>query len=71
VLSKEQGREHPHEQKWPLSFGTDSNRILTWKGMLGAFSPQPFDHRERINLMFVPPLPLIARGMVLLMVNGT
>jgi hypothetical protein len=38
--------------------------------MLCAFSPQAFGHRERINFMFLPPLPLIARGMVLLMVNG-
>ena len=38
--------------------------------MLGAFSPQAFGHRQRINFMFLPPLPLIARGIVLLMVNG-
>ena len=39
--------------------------------MLGAFSPQAFGHRERINFMFLPPQPLIAGCMVLLMVNGT
>src|SRR6476619_7615454 len=38
--------------------------------MLGAFAPQAYGHRERINFMLLPPLPLIARGMVLLMVNG-
>ena len=55
-------------QSGAQSLGTD--RILTRKRMLGAFSPQAFGHRERINFMFLPPLPLIARGMVLLMVNG-
>src|SRR6476659_9525308 len=38
--------------------------------MLGAFAPQAFGHRERINFMFLPPQPLIAGGMVLLMVDG-
>ena len=38
--------------------------------MLGAFSPQAFGHSEWINLVLLPPLPLIACGMVLLMVDG-
>ena len=35
-----------------------------------AFAPQVRGHSERINLVFLPPLPLIAGCVVLLMVNG-
>jgi hypothetical protein len=35
-----------------------------------AFAPQVRGHCERINLVFLPPLPLIAGCVVLLMVNG-
>ena len=38
--------------------------------MLDAFSPQAFGHIERINLVFLPPLPLITCRMVFTMVNG-
>ena len=38
--------------------------------MLGAFSPQPFCHGERINFMLLPPQSLITGCVVLLMVNG-
>jgi len=38
--------------------------------MLGAFSPEAFGRSERVNLMLLPPLLLIACGMVLLMVDG-
>ena len=38
--------------------------------MLGAFSPQAFGRSEWINLVLLPPSPLIACGMVLVMVDG-
>jgi hypothetical protein len=34
-----------------------------------TFSPQAFGHREGINLVFLPPQPLITGCVVLLMVN--
>ena len=36
-----------------------------------SFSPQACGHCERINLVLLPPQPLIAGCMVLLMVDGT
>ena len=38
--------------------------------MLGAFSPQAFGRSEWINLVLLPPSPLIAGSMVLVMVDG-
>jgi hypothetical protein len=56
--------------KWLQSLGIDTRWILTWNNLLGAFSPQARGDSERINLMFLPPQPLIAGCVVLLMVNG-
>ena len=38
--------------------------------MLSAFSPQSCGHRERVDFVLLPPQPLIAGCVVLLMVNG-
>jgi hypothetical protein len=46
--------------KWAQSLGIDCGQILTRTGMLGAFSPEAFGRSERVNLMLLSPLPLIA-----------
>jgi len=38
--------------------------------MLDAFSPQAFGHIERINLVLLPPPPLIACRMIFAMMDG-
>jgi hypothetical protein len=44
--------------------------FVGWRRQLLAFSPQTCGHRERIDLMVLPPQPLVAGCVVLLMVNG-
>jgi hypothetical protein len=56
------------DYKWAQSLGIDT--WITWNNLPGAFAPQARGHSERIDLVLLPPQPLIAGCVVLLMVNG-
>ena len=72
------GLERPLDATAALSWGNHHSFLLMgyseglfvrcWQML--AFAPQVRGHSKWINLMLLPPQPLIASGVVLLMVNG-